>query len=111
MKINKEKTILIPHLHYKVHLKDSRKAKGEVKDFLKTYIACAQELNRHESIIWTQMPVKEHDIPTIAHELIHVLQNICKWHHIDFIEEKEHCAYLFNFMFNEMIGYTFVYPE
>jgi len=107
MNITKDKKIIIQHLAYTVEIKDSKKAKGEVKEFLHKYVACSQEIDRHKTIIWVQFPIIESEIPTILHELIHALQNICKWHAIDFVEETEHVAYIYHYMVNEALGYKY----
>lgn len=108
MKITKPKKILIPHIFYEVELKDLSKAPQEIKDH--NYFACVQK-KRFKSIIWCTLPINEKNIPTLAHEIVHVLQNICFDYSIDFVTEQEHTAYMYQFIFNSLIGYKYEIPK
>lgn len=107
MKITKEKSILIHHLNYTVEVKDISKAKGFIKEFLENYLACTEEVDRHKSIVWIKFPIVETEIPTLLHELLHVMQNICKWHNIDFEKEQEHIPYIYHYIMNQIFGFKY----
>ena len=99
--------ILIPHLGYTVYIKDKKLAKGLVKNYLVKMEACRETINNNSSIIWIKLPIKPIDVPTLAHEVIHVLQHIAKEKDIDFIKEEEHFAYLMHFILNTTLGYEY----
>lgn len=98
--------IYIPHIHYFVFIKDVKKSKGEIKEFLKNNVACREIVDNNSSIIWIKFPIKN-NVGSLAHEIIHVLQHISFVRGIDFIKEEEHFAYLMQFILNKATGYEF----
>lgn len=45
------------------------------------------------------MPIEEHDLSTLVHEIIHALQFICDDRGIEFTDEMEHMAYVADYIF------------
>lgn len=104
------KKIYIPHLFYTVYICDKSKATGRVKKYLKdeNMNACREISGSHASRIWIKMPIKPVEVPTLAHEIVHVLQHIAKERDIDFKDEEEHFAYLMQYILNEALNYEFM---
>lgn len=90
--------ILIPHLGYTVFVKPKNNSRNHV-----AWVE-ADPKTPNECTLFMNLPVKTLEIPTLAHELTHVLQFICESRHITFSEEKEHMGYLMNFLMNRVIG-------
>lgn len=95
----------IPHLDYTVRLLDTSKAKGEARHFLKQVYGVTWKKDLSESVIYLPLPLKHGDWATLGHEIVHVLQNICQSKGIQFENETEHTAYLFQYIFNTFTGY------
>lgn len=101
------KKVSLPHLAYTVVFKDLSSLKGvEIKGGAYTV-----EFDEHSSYVFifdiAETVKKPHNFPLIAHELTHVLQNICKARLMTFGEEKEHTAYIMAYLLNEVLGYSF----
>lgn len=45
--------------------------------------------------------------PTVAHEIVHAIQFICRRKGIDMIDELEHVAYLADYITGKVLGYAF----
>jgi hypothetical protein len=99
--------IKIPHIFYEVEILDIKKATGVGKEMLKSNFVAITEYQNHKSIIYIKLPIKPVDVPTLCHELVHVLQNICRDNKISFENEEEHTAYIFQYVLNEILGYEF----
>lgn len=97
--------IYIPHIHYELEVLDIKKAKGITEEMLNSGCYGATEYLDHKSIIYIKLPLKPIDIPTVCHELVHVLQNICRDKRITFINEEEHMAYIMQYLLAEIMGY------
>lgn len=98
--------IPLPHLGYSVYIEDITKYNGKGKDktFLENAEMFVESLDDHSSIMWITYPVEKEDIPTIAHETVHVLNNICKARLMTFENEEEHMAYIMQYILNAIIG-------
>jgi len=96
------KTILIPHLHYKVFIKKPTKEKP-----FENAVAWVESNGFYSCTLYINQPIKQKDIPTLAHELVHVLQFIALERNIDFKLEHEHFGYLMNYMMNIILGYEY----
>lgn len=44
---------------------------------------------------------------TIAHELMHVIQHICRAYHMDWESEIEHTAYIMQYFLGVVFGYVY----
>lgn len=99
--------IYIPHIHYTLKVKDVSKAKSYVKELLKTKVACFHKEDNFNGCIYIKLPIKNFEVPLLAHEVIHCLQHICETRNIDFVDEKEHMAYLMSWILNEILGYRY----
>lgn len=97
------KKIYISHLHYKI----------EVNFNSKTYLknigreACAIHTPNKIQLLLKNKP-KLKDFPTVAHEVMHVIQFISKDRGIDMTNEVEHCGYLMQFILNEILEYKYI---
>lgn len=99
--------ITIPHIFYTIEVKDTKNPPKDIKEFLdKGFIACIAK-GKNRSRLYIKHPIRNSDIPTLCHELIHILQHICKERDILFTNEEEHCAYMFQYMLNEILGYEY----
>lgn len=108
MLINQERIAYISHLDYTVSLKNSDYAPLHVKKQFQKYIAITYRPNWKESIIYMRFPIGDYQIPTLMHEIEHAVQNIAIDYGIDFIVEREHIAYLFQYIFNQFLGYQYI---
>lgn len=98
--------IIIPHLAYTVEILDIKKAKGN--DLYKLGFFHAITLKyKNKSIIYMKLPLKRQHIPVLAHELTHVIQNICADRDIDAVQEQEHCAYMMQYLLGKIMGYEY----
>lgn len=70
--------------------------------------AATERDSRDSATIYIPLPVSRNDMPTLVHEIIHVLQYICESRHVDFIQEQEHMAYIANHIFNQATGFHYV---
>lgn len=92
--------IYIPHLHYTVNVKTFKKPPEETPN-AKRYV---ESIDGNTS----NMYLPEKNTPTdIAHELIHILQNICLNRNIDFSTETEHMGYLMQWLMGKILGYEY----
>lgn len=96
----KNKRIKINHIGYTVLVRDINKYPQHLGG---TVLAVTEKLDNNTSAVFFDYTSKIGD-GTIAHELTHVLQNICDARSIDFITETEHVAYIMHFLFNEVTG-------
>jgi hypothetical protein len=102
------KKIHIPHLSYTLYICDKKNAKGYAKEYLKKMHACREIIDHKSSKIWIKIPIKPLEFPTLAHEVVHVLQHIAKEKDMVFEKEEEHFAYLMHYILNEVLGYEFI---
>lgn len=107
-KKNKEyKRVNLPHIGYTVIFQDLKYLRGvPVKGGAYTVTT-----DSHTSYVFIQdieKSVKQPFIfPTIAHEIVHVLQNICEARIIEFTSDKEHMAYIAHYLLNTLLGYEY----
>ena len=99
--------VYIPHIHYTVNLVEIKKSKGNIKNFLSVYENATERIDKNTSNIYFNLPIKRRDLSTLAHELVHVLQNICGDRNISFTREEENTAYILHFLMNEFTGYKY----
>lgn len=97
------KNIYIPHLHYHINVYfDSEK-------YLTDLGIEAGTLHSKGLIeIHFKKKPNDYDFPTVAHEVMHALQFICKDRKIDMTNEVEHCGYLMQYILNQILGYEYV---
>ena len=93
--------IVIPHIAYTVYVKDID------KNPYGNSIAYAWKLDENSCELFFKKNLKPKDAPTVAHELVHVLQYICEGRGIDFSSEREHMGYIMQYMMNEILGYDY----
>lgn len=99
-----KKKIYIPHIHYTVHFYSG---KDVLKIFKDQDGKAWTAKGKKESIISVR---KERDAKPglLAHEIIHVLQNIADDQGIDFVDEKEHFGYLMQYILGKILGYEYI---
>lgn len=96
---NKINIVDIPHLNYKVYYGISSK---EFTGRQEKSFAFAENTNKDvATIIFRKQPTTL-DSATIAHEIVHVLQFICRRRNIIMEDETEHMGYLMQYIFNEI---------
>jgi hypothetical protein len=96
--------VKIPHIRYYVIVKKIRKNTKPPLEGATAWIECPSE---NESIIHLPSPLKVKHFPVLAHEIVHILKNICIARHMNFTEESEHMAYLMQYIFGKITGYNY----
>ena len=94
----KPKNITLNHIGYTVLLKNINKAPKELLDQIVGCVSCVEEIDKHSSAIWINLPIRKIDIPVLGHEIVHVLQNIAMQKNIDFKTETEHFGYMYQYI-------------
>lgn len=100
------KTVQIKQLGYKIYTKDISKSKVHVPN--RKLVMYFSPIDYNSSEIWIPKKITKFDIPTLAHEVVHILQHISKVRGIDFINEEEHFGYLMQFILNEILDYEYM---
>ena len=99
--------VRIPHLGYKIVFRWGYKT---VISFLdeNNMNACHIDYDKCTSEIWLrEKPNLKNGFSSLAHEILHALQFIAEKRHIDMVKEKEHFAYLMQYILNEVLGYKY----
>lgn len=107
MLLNTEKRIYIPHLNYVVYLKDIFSADPIARRSLNHYIALTEKTSYNSCTVYFRFPITDKDLPTLCHETLHVVQYISEDYGINFAKEKEHIAYLFQYILNGFLGLVY----
>lgn len=98
------KTVQIPHLRYKVQFMDMSKLKGvDIKGSGFTCISGEDTTTVFIENIGESVK-KISCMPTIAHEIMHVIQILCEKFGMDVESEQEHTAYLTHYLFESLIN-------
>lgn len=87
--------IKLPHIGYTVFVRPFKENKK-----VNNGLAYVERTSAHSSTLFTPK-CRNGDL---AHELIHVLQNICIDRNIDFTTETEHMGYLMHYLFAKATG-------
>lgn len=93
--------IKIDHLGYVIKIKDIKKHPR------KNYVMYVERLNSNSCSLVTKRNITISDIPTLAHEVVHILQYIAEARNIDLIYEQENTGYLTQFIFNKLLGFEY----
>lgn len=91
--------IYIQHLAYTILVKEP--------DKYSRHVAYVHKDNKSQCTIYIKRPVKFKETPTLAHEIVHILQYIAESRSIDMTYEQEHMGYLMNYIMNEVLGFTY----
>lgn len=91
--------ILIPHIGYTVCVKQKNKSQR--------FSAWVIKDSSNQCSLYIKQPIAENEIPTLAHELVHVLQYIAESRNIDMIQEQEHMGYLMGYLMQKILGYEY----
>lgn len=91
--------LYIPHLNYLVNVK-----KVPAEKPVYNAVSWVQWVKDGEVDVYIKTPVTKTDSSLLAHELIHVLQNIAEDRNIDFLKEGEHMGYLMQWLHGEIMG-------
>jgi hypothetical protein len=94
--------IYIPHLHYtiKVNFKATKYLNSVGLEACVLY-------NKNNLVLCLRREPKPIDFPTVAHEVLHLIQYICRDRNINMTEEIEHCGYLMQFILNKILKNKF----
>ena len=97
--------INISHLGYKIYVRNIKTPPAEIPHA----IAYVENIDNHSSAIYLDFKqLKRLDyFPNIAHEVTHILQNICFSRDMEFTKETEHMGYLMSYILNEILGYKY----
>ena len=99
LKNKKAYYIEIPHLNYKIVYGVNP------KEFIKKQsgaVMFAEDTNKNTGAIIFRKNPDNLDSAAVAHEIVHVLQFLCKRRNIEMEEETEHMGYLMQYIFNEI---------
>lgn len=95
-----EKQVYIPHLKYTVWLLDKSRAEGKsAQKFDEGFVAVTEKMDGQSAIF---ADLNTLDLPTLAHEIEHVLQYIAEYYNMDYVKEKENLAYLSEYLTKEL---------
>ena len=95
----------IPHLAYTVKIIINPK---EFYGKHASSLMMAENTDRSTATIFLRCPIPKNRqvIPTLAHEVMHVLQYICQNRAIKMEEESEHMGYLMQYILANILGFT-----
>ena len=99
--------IQIKHLGYTVKVKPRKSHKTSPEWML----FVTERTDANTSTIFIDSPVKTSDIPSVIHEIVHVLQYLCADRGIDFSQEQEHTAYIAQHILNEILDYKYIFTK
>lgn len=99
----KEIEIYLPHLHYTIYVRLNSTV------FLNRQGSeCACEgIDKSSLRLHFRSKPKPHNFPSVAHEVMHAVQWICQARAIDMVREEEHCAYIMQYILNQILGYKY----
>ena len=92
-------TIDVPHLGYTVRVKRLRRG---VDGADPGWIAYAKDVGGGVAELYFNEWCSP---PTVAHEVVHVVQYICRRKSIAMVKEMEHVAYLTDYLTAKVLGY------
>ncbi len=90
--------IELPHIWYTLIVKDIKSFPGT-----KLGSACSRRDSEHQSTLFLQVPIKFGNIDNMVHELNHVLRNLFEDRSMNFLEEREHAAYIMGYWTSEIL--------
>lgn len=96
-KENKTNVIEIPHLGYKVYFGVLTK---EFTGRHEKSLMMAEDTNKNAATIIFKKKPTALEAGTVAHEITHVLQYLCRRRNITMENETEHMGYLMQYIFN-----------
>lgn len=104
-----KKTVKIHHLGYTIVFLDIKDYNHQINiDRFENVCIC---IGSHKSEIYLKDIQKYsdqkffmHNASSLAHEILHALQHLSEYRGIDMSQEKEHIAYLLQYIMNEFIG-------
>lgn len=94
--------IQINHLNYTIFVKDI--SKSEYNDM---FDMCVVKEDDNSCTLYKPNKIKKHDIPTLAHEVLHCLQFISEARSIDLVQEEENMGYMMQYILNELLGFSY----
>lgn len=94
--------ILIPHIGYTLIIK---KRSAYKEPHPASYLC--EKTNTNTTTLFIDLPLERKNYASLAHELVHVLQNICIDRHMVFENETEHMAYIMQFLWNKIMGFEY----
>lgn len=93
----------LPHLAFTLIVKTQSDKKPLLmnKSQVRAYVSFD---NSHQATIHCHRSVS---VFTMAHELMHVIQHICRTYFIDWENETEHTAYIMQYFLGLIFGYVY----
>ncbi len=89
--------IYLPHINHTVHVRNQKPRPDGLPS-----VAWTEKIDDWNTAIYLPKILMP---PTVAHELIHVLQYISDAKGIDFVHEQEHFGYLMQYLLGKILGY------
>lgn len=99
LKVNKVYTVLIPHLNFKVVYGVNPK---EFTGRQEGSLMFVENTNKNQATILFRKTPTDLESGTVAHEVMHALQFMCRRRNICMEDETEHMGYLMQYIFNEI---------
>jgi hypothetical protein len=96
----KNLTIHIAHLNFTVKVRAMKPHPDGNRS-----VAWTDNVDRHNSVLYLPDMLSP---GLVAHEVTHVLQQICAVRSIDFVRETEHMGYLMQYLVGKILGYSWV---
>lgn len=87
--------ILLPHLDYTLIVKPRSTYNSQVDG-----IWLCERRDEDTSILYIELPKKAHEYGMLAHELIYVIQNICRDRGMSITTESENIGYMIQYFMN-----------
>lgn len=97
------KDIWLPHLAYMVRVRAFKP--DPAIPLAEAYV---RRDDQNSCTIYLKPKAQDH---LIVHELMHVIQRICEDRYMDFTLDREHTAYLMQYLFNRIRGFSYAKPK
>ncbi len=99
------KSLTIPHLNFTIKYGVNK------KEVSKGAVMTTEDIDNHTVAIYFQEKPKLDQMPTVAHEVMHVLQFVCRHRKIMMENELEHMGYLMQYILASIYGYKMYSPK
>ena len=73
----------------------------------KEFVAYVERDNKNQCTLFINRPVRLINTPTLAHEIVHILQYIAEARNMDMVQEQEHFGYLMNYIMNRVLEFEY----
>lgn len=88
-------TIYLPHINYTIVVRGRESYPGTEDG-----IWLCEKSDVDTSTLYVKVPNAPHEYGMLAHEIVHVIQNICEDRKMSLLDEKESMAYTMQYLMN-----------